>query len=160
MEVIHPNCCKAIEVAADRQAATYGIITSVVLKAYPPISISASSLSLIVSNTGTVRDVETFWQGVASYYRFAANVLDAGGYGFSYIYPMENNTYQFTTSSSFPGMTPTAAFNFMQPLYDTLNTVGINIANPTIGSARPVSNALGRFLILYPLQEHNESRLG
>ncbi|KAI1175271.1 hypothetical protein F4777DRAFT_335651 [Nemania sp. FL0916] len=117
---------------------TYGILTSIVMKAYPPISISASSLSLTVSNSsssGSVRDVETFWQGVASYYKFAANILDAGGYGFSYIYPQENNTYRFTVSSSFPGMTPTAAFNFMQPLYDTFKRVGVNAVNPTIRSA-------------------------
>ncbi|KAI1161971.1 hypothetical protein F5B18DRAFT_653107 [Nemania serpens] len=118
--------------------ATYGIITSVVMKAYPPISISASSLSLTVSSsstTGAVADVETFWQGVSSYYKFAARILDAGGYGFSYIYPMDNNTYRFTTTSSFPGMAPTAAFNFMQPLYDTMKRVGINVVNPTIRSA-------------------------
>ncbi|KAI1756127.1 hypothetical protein F4782DRAFT_537917 [Xylaria castorea] len=126
--------------------ATYGIMTSVVMKAYQPISISSSSLSLIVSSgttTGAVRDVETFWQGVASYYKFAAKILDAGGYGFSYIYPMENNTYRFTTSSSFPGMAPTATFNFMQPLYSTLNSVGINLVNPTIGSARPYGSPRG-----------------
>ncbi|KAI0409344.1 hypothetical protein F4802DRAFT_546234 [Xylaria palmicola] len=126
--------------------ATYGVIISVVMKAYPPISISSSSLSLTVSSgstAGSVRDVETFWQGVTSYYRFAAKVLDAGGYGFSYIYPMENNTYRFTTSSSFPGVAPTAAFAFMQPLYDTLKGVGISIANPTIGSARPYGSPRG-----------------
>ncbi|KAI1183167.1 FAD-binding domain-containing protein [Nemania serpens] len=117
---------------------TYGIITSVVMKAYPPIGISASSLSLTVSSsstTGAVGDVETFWQGVSSYYRFAAKILDAGGYGFSYIYPMANNTYRITTTSSFPGMAPTASFNFMQPLYDTMKRIGINVVNPTIGSA-------------------------
>ncbi|KAJ3573628.1 hypothetical protein NPX13_g4624 [Xylaria arbuscula] len=122
---------------------TYGILISAIMKAYPPISILSSSLSLTVSSTGNVRDVETFWQGVAAYYRFAANVLDAGGYGFSYIYPMANNTYRFTTSSSFPGMAPTAARNFMQPLYDTLGRVGISIANPTIGSARPYGSPRG-----------------
>jgi len=116
------------------------------MKAYPPINVAGSSLSLTLSNTntaGSIRDPETFWQGVAAYYRFAAKILDVGGYGFSYIMPMDNNTYRFTTSSSFPGMAPTAAFNFMQPLYDTLKTVGINIANPTIGSARPYGSPRG-----------------
>lgn len=56
---------------------------------------------------------------------------------------MENNTYRFTTSSSFPGMAPTAAFNFMQPLFNTLKAVGINVANPTIGSARPYGSPRG-----------------
>ncbi|KAI1264601.1 FAD-binding domain-containing protein [Xylariaceae sp. FL1019] len=119
---------------------TYGILVSVVMKAYPPISISSSSLSLTVSNAttpGTIRDADTFWQGVGAYYRFAAHILDAGGYGFSYIYPMANNTYRFTTSSSFPGMSPTTAFNFMQPLYNSLQDLGINVTNPTIASAHP-----------------------
>jgi hypothetical protein len=116
------------------------------MKAYPPINVSSTSLSLTVSTastSGAVRDVETFWQGVASYYRFASKALDAGGYGFSYIYPMANNTYRFTTSTSFPGMAPTVAFNFMQPLYDTLKKVGVNVANPTIAAARPYGAARG-----------------
>ncbi|KAI0205969.1 hypothetical protein F4808DRAFT_447869 [Astrocystis sublimbata] len=126
--------------------ATYGVLISVVMKAYPPISISSSSLSLTTSSgpsMGGLSDVETFWEGVSSYYRFSSNILDAGGYGFSYIYPMENNTYRFTTSSSFPGMSPSAAFDLMQPLYNTLNRVGINVANPTINSARPYGSQRG-----------------
>lgn len=109
------------------------------MKAYPPISISSSSLSLTVSNssttTGAVGDVETFWRGVGAYYQFAAEILDAGGYGFSYIFPMANDTYRFTTSSSFPGMAPAAAFSFMQPLYNTLQSVGVDVVNPVIRSA-------------------------
>ncbi|KAI1210253.1 FAD-binding domain-containing protein [Annulohypoxylon truncatum] len=120
--------------------ATYGIVTSAIYKAYPPITITSSGLSLSLSqpsNTstpgpGVVTDADTFWQGVGAYYRFAAKILDAGGYGFSYIYPGANQTFRFTTSSSFLGYTPDAAFAFMQPLYDTLAQLNINITNPTI----------------------------
>ncbi|KAI1452168.1 FAD-binding domain-containing protein [Annulohypoxylon moriforme] len=123
--------------------ATYGIVTSAIYKAYPPILIASSGLSLMLtqpSNTstpgpGVVTDADTFWQGVGAYYRFAAQVLDAGGYGFSYIYPGANQTFRFTTSSSFPGFTPAAAFAFMQPLYDTLANLNINATNPTIRSS-------------------------
>ncbi|KAI1812429.1 hypothetical protein GGS20DRAFT_578319 [Poronia punctata] len=125
---------------------TYGIIISVVMKAYPSINVASSSLKLTVSNTpssDSVQDIGTFWKGVAAYYRFAANILDAGGQGFSYIRPIGNNTYSFTTTSSFPGMTSTEAFNFLQPLYDSLKSVGINITNPTIGPARPYGSPRG-----------------
>lgn len=37
----------------------------------------------------------------------------------------------FTTSSSFLGFTGAEAISFMQPLYDDLNKLGINITNPT-----------------------------
>ncbi|KAI0381467.1 FAD-binding domain-containing protein [Hypomontagnella monticulosa] len=116
---------------------TYGIVTSVIYKAYPPVFVASSSLSLTLSPTadGTspsqISDPEMFWQGVGTYYRFAARVLDAGGYCFSYIYPRANNTYMFTTSSSFLGFTGPEAVSFMQPLYDDLNELGIKLTNPT-----------------------------
>ncbi|KAI2602610.1 FAD-binding domain-containing protein [Hypoxylon sp. NC1633] len=119
--------------------ATWGVVTSAIVKAYPPINVTSSSLRLMLSpssNTptpqpGVVSDAETFWQGVGAYYRFAATALDAGGYGFSYIYPMANGTYMFTTSTSFPEFSAAEVFAFMQPLYTDLNLLGINIANPT-----------------------------
>ncbi|OTA95210.1 hypothetical protein M434DRAFT_69740 [Hypoxylon sp. CO27-5] len=125
--------------------ATYGIVTSAIFKAYPPISVTSSSLSLTLSNSsntppttpGLVTDPDTFWEGVGLYYRFAAKVLDAGGYGFSYVYPRANNTFLFTTSSQFPGFTPAAVYSFMQPLYIDLNRIGINVTNPMSLSARP-----------------------
>ncbi|KAI0886801.1 FAD-binding domain-containing protein [Annulohypoxylon maeteangense] len=121
--------------------ATYGIVTSAIYKAYPPVNISSSSLSFTLSQPSStpgpniITDAETFWQGVGAYYRFAAQVLDAGGFGFGYIYPGANQTFRFTTSSSFPNLTPAAAFAFMQPLYDTLADLNINLPNPTIRSS-------------------------
>ncbi|KAI1493810.1 hypothetical protein F5X96DRAFT_686316 [Biscogniauxia mediterranea] len=112
---------------------TYGIITSVVMKAHPPTNVTSSSLSLTVSSTpgvGAVSDAEMFWQGVAAYYRFCAKILDAGGYGFSYINPGENMTYRFTTSSQFPGLTAEEVLQFMQPLYEELQSYGINVTTP------------------------------
>ncbi|KAI5922009.1 hypothetical protein F4810DRAFT_712045 [Camillea tinctor] len=112
---------------------TYGIITSVVMKAHPPTNVTSSSLGLAISSTpgaGVVPDEETFWQGVAAYYRFSVKILDAGGYGFSYIRPGENATYRFTTSSQFPGLTSEEVLQFLQPLYEELQGYGINVASP------------------------------
>ncbi|KAL7619535.1 hypothetical protein AAE478_010075 [Parahypoxylon ruwenzoriense] len=117
---------------------TYGIVTSAIFKAYPPVNVTGSSLSLMLSNPsntsfpipGLVTKADTFWKGVSTYYRFGASVLDAGGYCFSYIYPRPNNTFMFTTQSQFVGMTQAAVYRFMQPLYDDLQRLGINVTNP------------------------------
>ncbi|KAI1075204.1 hypothetical protein F5B20DRAFT_585609 [Whalleya microplaca] len=119
--------------------ATYGIVTSAVLKAYPPVNLTISPLSLTVSpipSLGSIANVDTFWQAVGLYYRFCAEILDAGGYGFSYIYPMPNNMFRFTTSSQFPGKASTEVFEFMQPLYDKLRSLGVNTTNPRNPSTR------------------------
>ncbi|RYP45601.1 hypothetical protein DL768_008080 [Monosporascus sp. mg162] len=109
--------------------ATYGIITSVIMKAYASINLTTSSLTL--GTPSPISDIDTFWQAVSLYYRFCADILDAGGFGFSYIYPGANNSYRFTTSSQFPGKTPSEVRDFMQPLYSELDRIGVNMVNPT-----------------------------
>ncbi|RYP93643.1 hypothetical protein DL770_000275 [Monosporascus sp. CRB-9-2] len=54
-----------------------------------------------------------------------------GGGGGNYIYPGADNSYRFTTSSQFPGKTPSEVRDFMQPLYNELNRIGVNMVNPT-----------------------------
>ncbi|RYO76108.1 hypothetical protein DL762_007547 [Monosporascus cannonballus] len=108
--------------------ATYGIITSVIMKAYASINLTTSSLTL--GTPSPISDIDTFWQAVSLYYRFCADILDAGGYGFSYIYPGADNSYRFTTTSQFPGKTSSEVRDFMQPLYNELNRIGVNMPNP------------------------------
>ncbi|KAI0006746.1 hypothetical protein F4779DRAFT_629628 [Xylariaceae sp. FL0662B] len=142
--------------------ATYGIITSAIMKAYPPVNMTTSSLSLAVSpvpGSGSVADVDTFWQGVGLYYRFSAEILDAGGYGFSYIFPMANNTFRFTTSSQFPGKTSAEVFAFMQPLYEQLASLGINATNPRNPSSRLYGSPGGRGTGDQPVNTRYRSRL-
>lgn len=94
---------------------------------------------------GTLTDPEMFWKGISLYYRFSKKVVDAGGLGFSYIYPLGNNSFTLTTTSQFPDMSAAAIIEFMQPLYDEFNAIGINMTNPrfmfpmTYGTPRPAS---------------------
>ncbi|KAI2779933.1 FAD-binding domain-containing protein [Daldinia loculata] len=119
---------------------TYGVVTSAILKAHPPVYLTSTSLSLTLLEPrnmtspipGILTDAEKFWQGVGTYYRFAAKILDAGGYCFSYIYPLPNNSYSFVTSSEFTDSTAAAVYKFMQPLYDDLHGLGINVTNPPL----------------------------
>ncbi|KAH8596752.1 hypothetical protein B0O99DRAFT_570214 [Bisporella sp. PMI_857] len=112
--------------------ATFGVIISVTAKAYPgKIYTTATSLNLFYDSTpdSTIPNNDTFWQGVSLYYRFAQKVVDAGGLGFSYIYPGENDSYQFTTTSTFIDKSPEEVVAFMQPLYNDLAAIGINERN-------------------------------
>lgn len=104
------------------------------MKAYDPINLTTSALNLDYPSS-TVPDVDTFWQAIGLYYRYCAEILDAGGFGFSYIYPGANGSYRFTTTSQFPGKTSSEVRSFLQPLYDSLNNLllgGNNSTNNTI----------------------------
>lgn len=96
------------------------------MKAYDPINLTTSGLNFNYPST-TVPSLEAFWESIGLYYRFCAEILDAGGYGFSYIYPGANNSYLFTTTSQFPGKPVGEVQSFMQPLYDALP---LDLANP------------------------------
>lgn len=130
---------------------TWGVVISVVMKAYPPINLTSSSLTFQVAPSkgglenapgngtssavlrpfnGNVDGVDTFWKGVDLYLRFSRKIVDAGGLGFNYIYPLGDNSFSFTTSSTFPNKTSDEVFAFMQPLYDDLVAAGIPATNP------------------------------
>ncbi|KAI4861201.1 FAD-binding domain-containing protein [Hypoxylon rubiginosum] len=147
--------------------ATYGVVTSAIFKAHPQVYVTNSALNLMLvppSDTtfpqpNLVTDPEIFWQGVGAYYRYLADVLDAGGYGFSYIYPMGNNSFTFTTTTRFVDFTQEAAAEFMVPLYDELRAIGLNVTNPSMvftgpyatprsGGASPPSNTRYRSRLL------------
>ncbi|KAF4631620.1 hypothetical protein G7Y89_g6508 [Cudoniella acicularis] len=136
-------------VTARWEIGTFGIVTSFIMKAYPPITITQNSLNFIgavasgnksttaPSERFTIYDGETFFKGVSLYYRFAKKIVDAGGIGFSYVTPLGNNRYSFTTTNSLPGLTQAQVVDLMQPLYDDLKVAGLNIANPKSLSTSP-----------------------
>ncbi|KAI1861747.1 uncharacterized protein JN550_010687 [Neoarthrinium moseri] len=132
---------------------TFGVVTSVTAKVHPRINVTSSSLNFafdpnppasnVSFGNGTsalgyyVKDIETFWRGASLYYLFTKKVVEAGGIGFSYIYPLGNGSFRFTGSSSLPGKTPDQAYNFMQPLYDDLNKTGIAVRNVRAAQSFP-----------------------
>ncbi|KAK3361893.1 hypothetical protein B0T24DRAFT_690417 [Lasiosphaeria ovina] len=172
---------------------TYGVVTSVVLKAHAPISVTSMPVTFSVgqgtsqpaspfpdfnftsplnftdfnftgfnftfpnitgfnftfpnitggfngslpgfgSPPAALSSVETFWKGVSITYRFNPRVIDAGGYCYSYIYSLGNNSFSFTSSASIPGLDNSAVTALMQPLYDELNAAGIKATMPTLST--------------------------
>ncbi|KAH8674701.1 FAD binding domain-containing protein [Tricladium varicosporioides] len=141
---------------------SYGIVTSAVVKAYPAMQVTQSTLDFsgglhpIMSGTlgsglpfsyspdshGIVEDNEIFWKGVSEFFFFGKKVVDAGGTTYNYVFPAGEDSYSFTTTFQFPGKTIQESFDFVQPLFTSLNAMGINATNkmPTIspswGSSR------------------------
>ncbi|KAK3317592.1 hypothetical protein B0T19DRAFT_435238 [Cercophora scortea] len=115
----------------------FGIVTSVVMRVFPPLNITnAGAISFSVSPAPAaglpvpLNSSETFWNGINIVYRFSTKVVDAGGYSYTYIYPLGNNTYLYTGYSILPDITVADVSALMQPLFDQLIAAGINITAP------------------------------
>ncbi|SPO06997.1 related to FAD/FMN-containing dehydrogenases [Cephalotrichum gorgonifer] len=122
---------------------TYAVVTSVVMKAYPPINLVVTSL-IVSANTGTTsasayrtNDTEVFWTAMSTYFRFSAVVVDAGGVDWSYLTPMGNDTYNFNVRMTFPNRTAEDVAEILEPLYRDLKAVGIDLDVPEDLKAQP-----------------------
>jgi len=121
---------------------TYAVVTSVVVKAYPPTTLSTTSLSIACNpprdtdararfaplGPGTlyVNNTERFWQSLAVYFRFKQTIVDAGGTDWDYLYPLGNNSYSFRARITFPNVTAAVAANRLAPLFASLARAGFN----------------------------------
>ncbi|KAM7205431.1 putative fad binding domain containing protein [Naviculisporaceae sp. PSN 640] len=125
---------------------TYGVVTSVIVKAYPPITLMESNLYIacnppadtnararwapITAATNYVNDTERFWEAVSIYFRFKETIVDTKNVDWDYIYPLGPNSFSFRTRISYPGLTPSQAANLLQPLYDQFTIAGFTF-HPT-----------------------------
>jgi hypothetical protein len=108
-----------------------------------------SSLGFSVANSSDASSVETFWRGIDLYYHFGGTLVDGGGtaYGdISVSNRSDNNSFTFSTQFEMPAMSADELFDFVQPLFDDLNSIGIPVVNtPPVPSTRWSSgnNGLG-----------------
>ncbi|KAI0021773.1 FAD binding domain-containing protein [Xylariomycetidae sp. FL0641] len=103
---------------------TYGVVTSAIVKAYPPTSLLMSTLAFSVSNTST-NATETFWRGFDAYHAFGPTIVDAGGTAYSFLSRTASSGYSFSANIEIPGLSASQLTAFVQPLYASLNTLGI-----------------------------------
>ncbi|KAF4625540.1 hypothetical protein G7Y89_g12624 [Cudoniella acicularis] len=122
---------------------SYGIVTSMIVKAYPAVEVIQSVIGFSGGNltkpapplpgqpgdTANIQNLTGFWNGVYQFYLFGKTIVDNGGTTYNYIAPLGNNTYSFTTTIQLPGLTPQQAQALLQPLFDTLNKIGIAVNN-------------------------------
>lgn len=122
----------------------YGIVTSAVVKAYPPISVATSSLGFqtgpVLGNGTTSPQVSnaTFWKGVSVYFSHLVRVNDAKGIGWNNVntqapMPLFNRTertFSFTGDFRIPGISAAEMKTFTAPIIQDFNAAGINLTNP------------------------------
>ncbi|RYP55412.1 hypothetical protein DL769_010187 [Monosporascus sp. CRB-8-3] len=110
---------------------TYGIVTSLVVKAHPSIQVLASTLAFSVGGlNSSANDTETFWRGFDLYHAFGPTIVDNGGTAYSHVRRSGSSGFTFTTDIEVPGMSEQELFAFVQPLYNHLNSIGVRVSNP------------------------------
>lgn len=143
-------------------------MTSVVLKAYPPISLVNIPINFSVNNSSlpngnntspiVLTNTETFWQGIKLVLHFSTKITDAGGLTYSFIYPTINSSARFTMSYAIPGIDPQTFTTLLQPLFTNLSKLGTNITNPPLSST-PYSGTPRPPAFSNPVETRYRSRL-
>ncbi|EAT87123.2 hypothetical protein SNOG_06059 [Parastagonospora nodorum SN15] len=115
---------------------TFGIVTSVVVKAFPKTPVVTGNIRFSTKpDRGSNNSIstETFWAGMKAYWTQATSICDAGGLGYSFIYPEGSpQGLTFTVRISLPNKSLAQYRTFIQPLLSDLNTLGVKIPDPTL----------------------------
>lgn len=100
---------------------TFGVVTSVTVKAHPDLQVTASRFGFKSTDTG----VETFWAAIRAYIDSWIDNADASTYTYWTLIPT-NGTFAFAFSPFFaPGKSKAEATALLQPWFNKLNDLGI-----------------------------------
>ncbi|KAL1607002.1 hypothetical protein SLS59_002704 [Nothophoma quercina] len=103
---------------------TFGVATSVTVKAHPDLPVTASRFSFSSKQTGN----ETFWSAIRSYLDVNVANADAGTYTYWMIIP-SNGSFTFQFSPFFaPNKTLEEATALLQPWFNKLDSLNITYA--------------------------------
>ncbi|CAG8948757.1 hypothetical protein HYFRA_00001878 [Hymenoscyphus fraxineus] len=106
---------------------TYGIVTSAIVKAYPPITVTRSSLQFTSSNVS----LQKFWEGINLYFFWGKLVTENGGTAFSNVIRNSATSFSFNTNVEMPNKSLQEVFDFVQPFVNSIKRLGISMDNPT-----------------------------
>ena len=123
---------------------TYGVVVSVTVKAYPPINLTSSTLSIaynpppdtnarapfapITSQTNLVNSTSRFWDAISIVFRYKQFIVDHGGVDWDYLYPLGNGSFTYRTGITYPNTTASQAAALLQPLYTNLQQAGFSFS--------------------------------
>ncbi|USP77380.1 hypothetical protein yc1106_04654 [Curvularia clavata] len=100
---------------------TFGVVTSVTVKAHPDLQVTASRFGFKSTDTG----VETFWAAIRAYVDSWIDNADASTYTYWTLIPT-NGTFAFAFSPFFaPGKSKAEATALLQPWFNKLDDLGI-----------------------------------
>ncbi|SPN99175.1 uncharacterized protein DNG_02210 [Cephalotrichum gorgonifer] len=108
---------------------TYGIVTSLIVKAHPPIVVKKAALAFGTSDTVSS---STFWAAIDIFHWFAQYITEVGGTSYTYVTYQGEDSFSFTADNEFPGRSEDEIVRFLQPLWDSLAEIGIPVKNITV----------------------------
>ncbi|KAE9362698.1 FAD-binding domain-containing protein [Stipitochalara longipes BDJ] len=123
---------------------TWGVVTSLIVKAYDA-SLLASISAPIIFSTGNTTDGgpivsnETFWKAMEIYFAYVPTICNAGGVGYNFIYNLDG-ILKFDLLFLMPGMTLAQANQFANPMYEAFGALGINLTNPNVQTKRSIKS--------------------
>ncbi|KAI1343001.1 hypothetical protein F5Y15DRAFT_371685 [Xylariaceae sp. FL0016] len=101
---------------------TFGIVTSMVVKAFPRIPVTTMTFELA---TGDAVSIDQFWLAVRAYFEGLDKYADEGTYS-SFTLNALNGTWLFNMQPWFaPNMTAMELQKLAQPLWDTIASIGL-----------------------------------
>ncbi|KAI5861383.1 FAD-binding domain-containing protein [Durotheca rogersii] len=103
---------------------TYGVVTSMVIKAFPEIPVTTMSFSL---TTGDDVSVRQFWQAVRAYFQGFINYTDAGNYAHFNLNATSGN-YVWNMAPWFaPNMSKSELQALSQPFFNAVGKIGLDL---------------------------------
>jgi FAD/FMN-containing dehydrogenase len=108
---------------------TYGVVTSIVIAAYPKQPVTTLTYAF---GTSQGISIETFWSGVDAFWATFPTNADAGIYSYWFIMCPDKDTCSFLMLPQWGNNMSAAALKPLnQPLFDELNSLGIQPDNVT-----------------------------
>ncbi|KAH9427314.1 hypothetical protein MCOR02_012220 [Pyricularia oryzae] len=126
---------------------TYGVVTSAVVKAYPALEVSQTSVRFSTSNINgsAAHKADVFWQGASAVYWFSKHATDARGTVYDNISPSGSSSFTFSAEFELPNFTKGQADAWIRTLVDNLRGLGISVSNPAArASPRSSDGSQGR----------------
>lgn len=111
---------------------TFGVVTSVTVKARPRINVSVATFSIA---TATNVSADLFWQGMAVYMKYLPVFTDAGTYSYFYIFNLGSDSYSFGMAPFFaPTLSTTQLQALLAPFFAELTALNIPVTGLTYTS--------------------------
>ncbi|KAH8912123.1 FAD binding domain-containing protein [Coniochaeta sp. PMI_546] len=110
---------------------TFGVLTSVTIKAYPKMPAAVATFSF---STGPGVTEAAFWAGVRAYFDYFITYTDKGTYEYFQIISLGPGAYLFGMAPFFaPNMTTTQLQGLIAPWLKTLSDLGIQVTPQYFG---------------------------
>jgi hypothetical protein len=111
-------------------ASTFGVVTSVIVRAHPKMAVVASTFTY---STGGNITKEVFWQGLRKFWEMFPVFTDAHTYSYFWVDPLPNDQLQFRMMPFWaPGHTIESFNKLVVPWFDHLRSLGIQFTPETI----------------------------